>query len=100
MYQYRATVKRWVDGDTVEMFVDMGFRTSRIETFRLLGINTPERGQPGYHEARARAEQLMPVATELVILSERREKYGRYLISLPLVSDVLIAEGLGVPFMV
>lgn len=37
MHQYRATVDRWVDGDTVDMVVDLGFRMTTHQRFRLLG---------------------------------------------------------------
>ena len=43
MYEYRTKVVRVVDGDTVDVDIDLGFgvwlRKSRI---RLLGVDTPE----------------------------------------------------------
>lgn len=48
-------VRRVVDGDTVDLTLgeDIGFYITTIVNvrFRLLGIDTPERGQPGYAEA-------------------------------------------------
>lgn len=37
-------VERAVDGDTL--------KSNSSQTFRLVGVNTPERGQPGYEEAK------------------------------------------------
>ncbi len=41
-YTYRATCVRVVDGDTLELDVDLGFGVHKIDRFRLLGIDTPE----------------------------------------------------------
>lgn len=39
---YRARCTRVVDGDTVDLVADLGFRVSVAGRFRLLGINAPE----------------------------------------------------------
>lgn len=42
-YRYRVLeVLRVVDGDTVDLRIDLGFHTSVAERFRLAGIDTPE----------------------------------------------------------
>jgi endonuclease YncB( thermonuclease family) len=69
----RVLVSRVVDGDTVEI---QGSR--RV---RLIGIDTPERGECGYEEAAALVRDLLegkPV--ELVYgAAERTDRYGREL---------------------
>ncbi len=52
-YDYAVTVARVVDGDTLDLDVDLGFYLRSRLRFRLLGIDAPERGQPGYAEAMA-----------------------------------------------
>ena len=43
MYEYRCKVVRVVDGDTVDVDIDLGFGVwLRKERIRLLGIDTPE----------------------------------------------------------
>lgn len=42
MYEYKAKVIRVVDGDTIEVELDLGFHTFRKEHIRLLRVNTPE----------------------------------------------------------
>jgi micrococcal nuclease len=42
LYVYRAKVLRVIDGDTVEVMVDLGFHVFRQEKLRLFGINSPE----------------------------------------------------------
>lgn len=41
-YTYRARVERVVDGDTLDLFVDLGFRIWAKLRVRLHGVNTPE----------------------------------------------------------
>ena len=42
MYEYNATIRRWVDGDTVDVTLDLGFDILYNNRIRLYGINTPE----------------------------------------------------------
>jgi micrococcal nuclease len=48
---YPAVLVRVVDGDTVDLDVDLGFRVHGRLRFRLKDINCPERGRPGWAEA-------------------------------------------------
>lgn len=80
-YTYKARVIRWVDGDTVWLEVDLGFRMTTQNDFRLYGVNTPERGKPGFEEATFRVNQLAPVGTEVLVKTYRvPDKYGRWLV--------------------
>ena len=51
MYEYFCTLDQSkydmgaVDGDTVDVVVDLGFRTFRKTRVRLLLVDTPERGE-------------------------------------------------------
>ena len=43
MYEYRITVLKVVDGDTVDVDIDLGFGIwQRNERVRIMGIDTPE----------------------------------------------------------
>ena len=42
MYQYHAVVNRVVDGDTVDLRIDLGFKVWVEKRCRLLGVDTPE----------------------------------------------------------
>ena len=46
MYEYKATVDRVVDGDTVDFIVDLGFSVQMKIRGRFAGVDTPERGTP------------------------------------------------------
>lgn len=99
MYTYTAYVLRWIDGDTIKLDVDVGFRINVTDTFRLYGINTPERGEPGYAEARLRCLELLPIGSKIEVRTYKQDKYGRWLVDIPTVRETLISEGLAKPFM-
>jgi micrococcal nuclease len=42
MWTYRARPIRVVDGDTIDVDIDVGFRITMRHRLRLLGVNTPE----------------------------------------------------------
>ena len=43
MYEYRVNVRRVVDGDTVDVDIDLGFGVWMMdERVRMMGIDTPE----------------------------------------------------------
>ena len=42
MYEYKALVDRVVDGDTIDVTIDLGFKTWKKVRVRMEGINTPE----------------------------------------------------------
>lgn len=85
MWQYKATVVRVVDADTVDLHVDLGFRTFFTDRFRLFGIDAPERGQVGWAEGKAALESRLPVGTPIVIETyhprerDERDSFGRWL---------------------
>jgi micrococcal nuclease len=98
-YQYKATVVRWIDGDTCELTVDLGFHLTYTDHFRLYGINTPERGRPGAAAATARANELAPVGATVLATTSKSDKYGRWLTLVNIesgleVNTTLVAEGL------
>jgi micrococcal nuclease len=42
MYEYKAMVNRVVDGDTIDVTIDLGFSVWKKMRVRMEGINTPE----------------------------------------------------------
>lgn len=69
-------VTRVIDGDTVEVS-----RDGVLDRVRLLGIDTPERGECGYDEATALVGDLVTgrEVTLVVGSSDDRDRYGRLL---------------------
>ena len=96
MYTYRAKLDRVVDGDTVDLFVDLGFNIWIKDRFRLLDIDTPElRGGTEQTKAAARkakefVENLFgQYNNECEVLSQKdtKGKYGRWLATIILVGN-------------
>lgn len=82
LWVYRAKPLRVIDGDTCEMLIDCGFRNQRSERLRLLGVDTPERSEPGWAAAKAYAERWLAAAGEgwsLVVETQQADSFGRYL---------------------
>lgn len=83
MYVYeKATVVRVVDGDTVYLKVDCGFRFSYEGPFRLLGLDAPEITGPEKEEGlrwKAGLEALLPVGTVLPCQTLKPDSFGRWL---------------------
>lgn len=99
-YTYAAKIIRWVDGDTVDLLVDLGFHMWATTRFRMYGIDTPERGQPGYREAIDAVNALAPRDAAVVVESYKEgDKYGRWLgiVTAPgettSINSVLVKEG-------
>lgn len=104
MYEYRAILEKVVDGDTVDIWIDLGFSIRMKERLRLYGIDTaelrsrdPEEKELAY-KAKDRLVELLP--NEFIIRTHKdgRGKFGRILAEL-IVDDVnlnqlLIEEGL------
>ena len=42
MYEYKCEVTRVVDGDTIDVILDLGFKILHKARVRLFGIDTPE----------------------------------------------------------
>jgi len=77
-----------VDGDTIDVDIDLGFDISLFQRVRLAGIDTPEsRTKDVYEkklglEVKEKLNDLLKNATKIVIKTEKpdsTEKYGRIL---------------------
>ena len=85
IYIYKAELIRVVDGDTVDLIIDLGFDTSRKERFRLYGIDAPDLNTDACKEAKAWLwDALQPleaiyVQTIQLETKAKRDKYGRFL---------------------
>jgi predicted nuclease of restriction endonuclease-like (RecB) superfamily len=79
LHNYVGVVERVVDGDTLEVRIDLGFDVWRVETIRLRGIDTPELGsQPGRQAKKFVAERLEE-APFVGLKTYKTDKYARYI---------------------
>jgi len=89
MYEYRVkSILAVIDGDTIDVDIDLGFDISITKRVRLAGIDTPEsRTTDKYEktlglESKALLKQQLAGAKTIVIKTEKpdsSEKYGRVL---------------------
>lgn len=78
LYTYRAVCVNVVDGDTVDLVIDKGFNDTTTRRIRLVGIDTPERGQTGYQEAKDFVVSLI-LEKDCYLQSYKSEAFGRWL---------------------
>lgn len=76
MYTVPATVVRVVDGDSVELAADLGWRLTIGVSARLYGVNAQEHNLPGGKEATAHLAGLIPPGTQVMLTSVSIDKYG------------------------
>jgi micrococcal nuclease len=108
MFSYNAEVTAVKDGDTIVADVDLGFGVwIKKQTFRLLGINSPELNTPEGKSSRNKVKEL--ILNKRVILNthkDSKEKYGRWLATVILEEDKnlidinskMVAEGYAVKY--
>ena len=109
MYEYRVKkVTGVVDGDTIDVDIDLGFNISYSQRVRLAGIDTPESRTTDKKEkalgleVKQRLKDVLANASVVVIRTQKpdsTEKYGRVLGWLFVdgaeksVNEALIADG-------
>lgn len=108
LYDYQATVKRVIDGDTIEVAVDLGFSLSWDTAVRLYGINTPELSssdpiqRAGAKVARDYLIDLIYGKQVMLHTVKPKDKYGRYLAVVLLdqknINEDMVAKGLAKPW--
>ena len=115
MYEYKVNILKVVDGDTVDVDIDLGFGVwLRNERVRLAGIDTPESRTSDAVEkvfgeaAKARLNSLL--GAEAILISQISKsgdnikgKFGRIIgnfktINGEVVADVLMSEGHAVAY--
>ena len=93
MYEYKAKEVDVVDGDTIDVVVDLGFHMTRRIRLRLLGVDTHEtygvdsestEYQKGKREADYVRSWLTTAASAgpkypIVVRTEKKGAFGRYL---------------------
>ena len=104
MYTYKAKVIRWIDGDTLQVTIDLGFYVQTVQKIRLARIDAPEMNTTvAYRErqakhARAVARKFCPEDASVTITTSKQNKdqYARYIAEVTYndtnMSDYLISK--------
>lgn len=109
MYEYKATILKIVDGDTVDVDIDLGFGVwLKDERVRIMGIDTPESRTRDKVEkvfglaAKERLKELLGKEVTLKTFAAKdgqdmKGKFGRILgdfyVGDKLVTEIMIEEG-------
>ena len=111
MYEYNCKIVRVVDGDTVDVDIDLGFsHWIHNERIRLYGVDTPECRTRDDEEkaagllAKAFVEDALHVGGTYTLSTKEKGKFGRYLGVIMLsdrtsINAALVSEHLAVPYM-
>jgi len=113
MYEYKCELIKVVDGDTIDVLIDVGFSTFRKERVRLYGINAPESRTRDLKEkekglaAKARLKEILKEFGKYFIIKteiDKKGKYGRILGQIfdlemqSCANDMLVMEGHAVEY--
>ena len=86
MYQYNVSVIKVVDGDTIDVDIDLGFgMTYKKQRVRLMGIDTPESRTRDLEEkkfgkaSKKHLKKLLESAERISLISHDKGKFGRIL---------------------
>jgi micrococcal nuclease len=112
MYHYKIKkIKKIIDGDTVDVDIDLGFGITLSQRVRLKGINAAEIRTLNAEEkakglvAKAWLQKELSRDGEWIIETTKEDKYGRILGTLYLVGDPvtinerMLNEGVAEPYM-
>jgi len=86
MYQYKVSVVKVVDGDTIDVDIDLGFGMSyKKQRVRMMGIDTPESRTRDKVEklfgkaSKKHLKKLLESAESISLISHDKGKFGRIL---------------------
>ena len=85
MFDYRCKLLRVVDGDTIDVNLDLGFNVWHKARVRMLGIDTPESRTRNLEEkalglaSKARLKELLKGSQVEIECSKEKGKFGRVL---------------------
>lgn len=86
MYEYKITrVDKIIDGDTIDVTIDLGFNLNIKQRVRLAGIDAPEtrtrdlKEKESGLESKKWLEDKLNTSESLTIRTEKDDKYGRIL---------------------
>lgn len=111
MFDYKCKITRVVDGDTVDIDLDLGFKLSKKDRVRLSGIDTPESRTRNLAEKKLglEAKEFLKAWCKkhkgnIIIHTESEGKYGRLLGALyavgieQSVNDLMLEAGHAWPY--
>jgi len=101
LYVYKAIVIKVIDGDTIDLNVDLGFNLYMKDRFRFARINAPEKYGQNKILGQAALEfvkKLCPIGSSIMVKTEKEKgKYGRWIAEIYVndenLNDLMVKEG-------
>lgn len=98
-----ATVKRVIDGDSIAVQLDLGWKIYYNTTIRVAGMDAPELNTDQGKLAREYVTGLLPAGTIVTVVSHSLDKYGRVLGAVLLpdgtnLTELLISQGFAIEY--
>jgi len=82
LFTYKAKVLDVTDGDTLWLWIDLGFGIRTKQHVRLRGIDAPEIATRDGQAAKAYVEKELKDISEILITTSKSDKYDRYLVDI------------------
>ena len=79
VHTYKASLERVVDGDTLRVTLDLGFKIKHREILRLAKINAPELKTLEGKNSSKKLKELLKDVKFLIIKTSKIDIYGRYI---------------------
>jgi endonuclease YncB( thermonuclease family) len=86
LFTYRATIRKIIDGDTLDVAITLAPGFTRDLKLRLRGLDCPELSTAAGRAAKAFVEKLLSPGDEVIVCTTKPDKYERYL------ADVFVRE--------
>lgn len=78
-FVYHAVVEKVIDGDTIDVDLDLGMRIHFKTRLRLEHVDAPEVSTVEGKNAKVAVTALVPVGTAVTVATTKPDKYGRAL---------------------
>ena len=113
MYTYKATLIRVINGDTLDIEIDLGFDIVIKQRLKLYGIDTPDSRSTDVNikqkglDVKQRLMDLLTKEFKVETMLNKRGKYGRILGNIYVtdnksneicINELLVSEGLAVRY--
>jgi micrococcal nuclease len=98
MYTYQAIIRKIIDGDTIDVFIDLGFSVYTEKRLRLAYLNAPEMSTPEGKLSKAYLVERLPIGSNVSILTKKGpDLYNRWIAVVTyngeVINDTLIQKG-------
>lgn len=81
LYTYKSKIIRVVDGDTVDLNIDLGFNIWTQQRIRLLAVDSPERKRDGFEESTQFTKRWFwrYFDADIYLETKKKDSFGRWL---------------------